>query len=423
MRTRGRAKRRSTHPVERHRLPRDIWVLVVVSFVVAIGFGIVAPAIPGYATSFDVGVTSASIVISAFAFMRLIFAPVGGRLTAIFGERPIYIWGILILGVSTGACAFAQTYWQLLLFRSLGGIGSTMFTVSAAALLVRVTPPPIRGRASGLWATSFLLGNVAGPLVGGGLVIFSPRAPFLAYAAVLALAAFVAWMLLRNAAVVVSGPAGDEPALTIRRALRHPSYRAALISSFANGWAVFGVRMSLIPLFVTEVLLEEEGIAGLSLTAFAIGNAAVLLLSGKLADLIGRRPPLIVGLVIAAAGTTWLGTTGTVWTFMAATVVAGLGSGLMTPPQSAAVADVIGANSRGGPALAGFQMAADIGAICGPIVAGLVADNLSYSAAFGVTGVVLLIGTVAWVFAPETRPRPEPVVIADRPAVAQPAVP
>ena len=47
--------------------------------------------------------------------------------------------------------------------------------------------------------------------------------------------------------------------------------------------------------------------------------------------------------------------------------LAGVGSGLANPSQQAAVADVVGSKARGGPVLAAFQMAADIGAVIGPI--------------------------------------------------------
>lgn len=110
-------------------LPREIWVLVVASFVIALGFGLVAPALPQFARSFDVGVTAATVVVSSFAAMRLLFAPASGSLVQKLGERPVYITGLLIVALSTGACAFAASYWQLLVFRALGGIGSTMFTV------------------------------------------------------------------------------------------------------------------------------------------------------------------------------------------------------------------------------------------------------------------------------------------------------
>ena len=73
------------------------------------------------------------------------------------------------------------------------------------------------------------------------------------------------------------------------------------------------------------------------------------------------------------------------WPFLAASLVAGIGAGLLNPAQSAAVADVVGAKSNGGPVLAGFQMAADVGAILGPLITGVLADAVSYQAAFAVT--------------------------------------
>jgi MFS family permease len=54
--------------------------------------------------------------------------------------------------------------------------------------------------------------------------------------------------------------------------------------------------------------------------------------------------------------------------------------------------------------LAAFQMTADIGAILGPITAGLLADQLSYSAAFVLTGSISLLAAVAWLRSPETLP-------------------
>lgn len=387
------------------RLPREVWVLVAVSFVIAVGFGIVAPALPTFARSFNVSVTAASIVVSAFALMRLAFAPASGKLVSRLGERPVYIWGITLVGLSTGACAFAAQYWQLLVLRSLGGIGSTMFTVSAVALLIRLTPPPKRGRATGLWATSFLLGNVTGPLLGGGLIGISLRAPFVVYAVSLFLAAAVAWLFLRRSTLLDAVDAADDPEMTVRQALRHPTYRAALASNFASGWVVFGVRISVVPLYVVEVLGQPDAMAGVALAVFAAGNVVTLMVSGRIADSLGRRPPMLAGLLVAGGATIWLGFSEGVAEFMVATAIAGLGAGLITPPQGAAVADVIGSTAKGGPVLAGFQMAADIGAILGPVAAGMLADRLSYNAAFVVTGAISLLAALVWLGAPETLPR------------------
>jgi MFS family permease len=325
-------------------------------------------------------------------------------LVTVLGERRVYLTGISIVAVTTGACAFVANYWQLLIFRSVGGIGSTMFTVSAIALLIRVTPTDLRGRASGLWGTGFLLGNVTGPLLGGGLLTISLRAPFLVYAGMLFIAVAIVWWFLRNSPLATTVDDPDAPRIPLRTAMRHRAYTAALASSFANGWAVFGVRVSLVPLFVEEVLHRDGAFAGTALAVFAAGNVAMLLISGRLADSIGRKPLIIAGLIVAGGGTIWVGFTDNVPLFFAATVVSGIGSGLLTPPQQATVADVIGSKGRGGPVLAAFQMSADIGAVIGPITAGLLADGLSYTAAFATTGALALVAALVWLPAPETLP-------------------
>ena len=183
------------------QIPRGIWVLLSANVVIALGYGFIAPALPTFARTFNVSFTAATAVISAFAVMRLAFAPATGRLVTVFGERRIYLTGLLIVAASTLACAFAQSYWQLLIFRSLGGIGSTMFTVSAVALLVRMAPPTKRGRVSAAYGSAFLLGNVFGPVLGGLLAGLGLRAPFLIYGVALLIAAGAGLILWLRPAV------------------------------------------------------------------------------------------------------------------------------------------------------------------------------------------------------------------------------
>ncbi|WP_183650433.1 MFS transporter [Prauserella isguenensis] len=385
-------------------MPREVYVLVGASFLIAIGYGIIGPALPNFAHSFDVGLTAASFVVSAFALVRLLFAPVSGRLVTRFGERPTYLWGVSIVAASTILCAFAAEYWQLLLFRAIGGVGSTMFTVSAIGLLIRISPPQLRGRASGLWGTSFLLGGVAGPVLGSGLVAVSLRAPFLVYGVALVAATVLVFWQLRRSDLASRADDDEAPTMTFREALRHPTYRAALTSNLTNGWVVLGVRMSLIPLFVSAVLAKDETFTGLALALFAGANALVLLGSGRFADTHGRKPPALAGLALLAVGTVALGLTENTWLFLAATVVTGVGAGFLNPAHNAALADVLGSKARGGSVLAGFQMAADVGAVVGPLAAGAIAEEWSFTAAFAVTGVIAAGGFVLWLLAKETLP-------------------
>ncbi|WP_280318396.1 MFS transporter [Nocardia wallacei] len=388
------------------RLPVEISVLIGAAFIIALGFGLVAPVLPQYARSFGVGVAAASAIVSAFALMRLLFAPVSGRLVQRLGERSVYLGGLLIVALSTGACALAQGYWQLIVLRALGGIGSTMFTVSSLGLVIRLSPPGERGRVSGLWSTSFLLGSLGGPLVGGALAGLGLRMPFVIYAVALLAASGVVYWSLRGSQLAAPEAPGRVRVMTFRQAVRRPAYWAVLWSNFANGAAVFGVRMALVPLLVVEVLGESGAAAGVVLTAFAAGNAAVLFVSGRMSDRLGRKPFLITGTLVCAAGTIGLGLSPNLGWLLVASCVAGLGSGMFTPSQQAAVADIIGPDRRGGPVLAGFQMAADLGTVLGPVLVGALAQRISFGWGLAVTGALLVVAAVGWAAVPEPLRRP-----------------
>ena len=180
-------------------------MLIASNAVIALGYGVVSPVLPQYARNFGVSISAATFVITAFAAMRLCFAPPTGLLIQRLGERRVYVSGILIVAVTTGACAFAQTYWQLLLFRSLGGIGSTMFFVSALGLMIRISPEDARGRVAGMFSTSFLLGSVAGPVLGAATAGFGLGAPFIIYGGALMVAAAVVFFSLRHSSLGRAG--------------------------------------------------------------------------------------------------------------------------------------------------------------------------------------------------------------------------
>ena len=388
------------------RIPRGIWVLLSANVVIALGYGFIAPALPTFARTFNVSFTAATAVVSAFAVMRLMFAPATGRLVTVFGERRIYLTGLLIVAASTLACAFAQTYWQLLVFRGLGGIGSTMFSISAMALLIRMAPSDIRGRVSGFFSAGFLIGSITGPLIGAALVGFGLRVPFVVYAVALLVASTVVATQLRE---VIAPDQADGPTgalIGFRTALRDSAYRAILASNFTQGWASMGVRVAVVPLFITESLGAGAGMAGIVLAVYAAGNVLAILVAGRLSDRFGRRPIMLPGLVITVVATIALG-------FSPIVGVAGVGSGLFAPTHQAALADVLGNRQQGGSALAAYGMSSDLGAVTGPVIVGFVADRVGFGPAFVLTGVVAAVALVLWVFARETAP----AIVGDGPTM------
>ena len=109
---------------------------------------------------------------------------------------------------------------------------------------------------------AFLIGSVGGPVLGSLTAGLGLAAPFVIYGAALLVAAAVVFVSLRNSPVGAP-EVSTEPAVSVRTVLRHRAYRAALFSNFATGWAAFGLRIALVPLFVVEVLGRGAGHRGL----------------------------------------------------------------------------------------------------------------------------------------------------------------
>ncbi|WP_375162488.1 MFS transporter [Micrococcus sp. HG099] len=402
----------SSSRTARAPLPREIKVLVAAAFIIAIGFGIIAPLLPQYAASFNASATAVAAVVSAFGVTRLLFAPLSGRLTNRLGETPVYMTGVLIVAASMFLIAFAQTFAQLLAFRAIGGVGSTLFTVSAMAFLARKAPPSMRGRVSGAYASAFLIGNIVGPIVGSALAVFGYRAPFLIYGTSLVIAAALVFFMLKDTRLADRAARDARPAMPVKEALENPSYRAALVSFFANGWATFGVRNSVMPLFAASAFAgsgllgwQVDGalMAGLALSVFALGNVVAVTFSSRLSDVHGRKPLILTGLLVMAVTTGVLGWMQSPLLFLLACLVSGAGTGVLNAPQQAAIADVVGQGRRSGAVMSSAQMSADLGAIIGPLLAGLVVDAAGYGWAFVLTGGVILLGALAWWRAPETN--------------------
>ncbi len=390
-------------------LPGEVGVIAAIAFSVALGFGIAAPALPLYARYFGVSAFLAGAVIGIFALMRLLASPPAGWLIGRVGERRVLTSGLLIVAVSSALAGAAQSYPQLLVMRSVGGIGSAMFTVSAMSLILRVVAPDQRGQASAAFQAGFLIGGVAGPAVGGLVVGISIRAPFYVYAVTLLVAAAVAWRYLprqvRGGAAGQEGPARRpetvEPPITLRAALRLPQFRAALAANLTNGFVTFGLRTSLVPLFVVEGLNESASLSAMGFLVAAAAQAATLVPAGRMTDGRGRRPAILIGTSATALGMLALVIAGAPWLFLVAMAVLGFSSAFMGSGPAATAGDVAGSGGRGS-VIAAYQMVADFGAIVGPLIAGLLADSFGFAPAFAVGAAVAVVALLLGTRMPET---------------------
>ena len=373
------------------RLSREVLVLGVIAFFVMVGFGVVVPVLPVYVRSFGVGNLEIGAVVSAFALMRFVASPFCGRLIDWAGERAILATGIGIVALSSGLVGVAQNYPQLLLLRGAGGIGSAMFTVSAMTLLLGSTSPGIRGRAIGFYQGGFLLGGMAGPALGGLLATISLTAPFFFYAGTLTVAGILGLLLLgpsRRTGVDESGAA--VPRVPFRTVLRDPRFRAACLANFSQGWTSFGVRNALIPVLVVEVLRGPSSWTGIAFAFAAVAQTLALAPAARFVDTVGRRPAIIGAYALAAATIMAVPFAPDIVVLTGLLCVYGVASAFMGTAPAAAVGDAAGAG--GGRPVAVFSMFSDFGAIIGPLVAGFLADRLSYPMAF-LVGALFFLAT------------------------------
>jgi MFS family permease len=378
----------------RSSLPREVYVLGLVAFCVAVGFGVLVPVLPVFARSFGVGNTEVGAVISAFALMRLVSSPFCGWLIKVFSERIIMATGIFIVAISSGLAGISRSYVQLLVLRGVGGIGSAMFTVSAFTLLLTSVEAGVRGRAAGFFQAGFLIGGITGPAVGGALAAISLTAPFFFYAGTLAVAGTVGLLLLRR-----RGPKPDEEnaesAVSIRDLVRDARYQAACVTNLAQGWTSFGVRSSLVPVLVVELLHRPASWTGIAFACASVVQTIAVGPAGRFTDTVGRRPAMILGGTVAAVSIMAVPFAPNIWLLIVVLCLYGIASAFLGTAPAAAVGDAAG--SRSGTAVAVFSMCSDIGAIVGPLVAGLLADTLSYPAAFGAGAALMLVAAaLAW---------------------------
>lgn len=375
-------------------LPREVQTLTIASFFVAMGYGIIVPSIPIYTRSFGVSATAVGFVISAFAIMRFVSGLFSGKLVNNLGERKVFAFGVYMVSISSLLSAIAINYWQLLAFRTAGGLGSSMFSVAASSVIFKSVAPDLRARAQSIYNGAFIIGAVAGPALGGLLMGISLRAPFYVYAIMLFISGVIAHRYLRASHLEPANQT-DESEMTIKDALDLSAFRIAVITTFLFGLAVLGPRLSIIPIFVVEDLKGSNSLVGYVYTAAALLQGVFLMKAGHLSDVRGRKLMLKIGSVVTWVGMSMFLFAGHEAIFIIAMLVIGIGTAFLSTTPAAIVGDLI--TGKSGKVIGFYQMATDAGMIIGPILTGYLADLYSYKTAFAATLAIYSITVVlAW---------------------------
>ena len=360
------------------------------------------PAIPVFAKTFGVNNAAIGLMVSAFAITRFASGLISGALTDRFGERRVFATGVFMVAFFTFLAGIAQNYEQLLIFRAAGGLGSSMFSVAAGSVILRSVDDRHRGHAQSVYQGAFILGGIAGPAIGGLLSIISLRAPFFVYSILLFVSGVVALAFLKNNSTVPHLSKSQESESTsIAQALTMKPYRIALILAFISAWIFYGLRSSILPIFVIEELDSTIAVVGYGLALSAVLQGMFLLRGGRFSDSKGRRSASIIGANAVMLGILLLTFATNVWVYLLSMAVIGFGGAFLATVPASIVGDII--KGKGGKVIALFQMAGDAGMIVGPIFIGWLSDLYSYRIAFGASAAIFLVALFLVYQIPETR--------------------
>ena len=387
------------------RIP-SVRVVILGTFVIMLGWGIVAPALPLYARSFNVGYDAVGLLIASFAFTRLLFDLVAGPIVQRFGERPVVVWGSVVVGLSSVMAALAPTFPLLVLFRGLGGAGSAVFFAAIMAFLLRTSPKEYLGRVMGVFFGAFNLGVICGQPVGGLIAdAFGLASPLWAYGA----ACFVAAGLYQ---VTLSPPDPDAekpPRVKLRSLRWNRPFITVLASNTAYFWMIAGVWSTLIPLFGKErVGLSEIGV-GLALAVASAAEFVVLFNAGSLTDKLGRKAvmvPSFAGMAIAVAA---FGLAEPVTIFFIGMAVLGVTFGYGGIPAPVMLSDIT-PEEHSPTAIGVYRFVGDLGFVLGPLLAGGAASLFGFEWAFALSAIPAVVALGLLLSIPDTRPAPEAAV-------------
>ncbi|MET9959229.1 MFS transporter [Streptomyces sp. NPDC006326] len=324
-------------------------------FLVGLDTTIVNVGLPAIGRGLGVGTRSLEWTVDAYTFVLASLLISSGALADRFGRRRVFQCGLLVFGAASLACAAAPSVGALIAARAVQGIGASMLSPVALAIVVNAMPDPKqRAQAIGIWASVFGLSMAAGPVAGGALIdgfgwrsVFWINAPVIVAALVLsglfvpesrapqarrldlpgqALLAVViggsvgvliegpriGWTSLAALAaygVVAAATAGfvrvelrrDEP-LVDPRLFRRPLFSGAVLGAVAV-FVALNTTLLLTTLYLQHTRQWTPLAAGVAALPMALGATVCAPWSGRLVGRTGPRLPLVLaGGFIAAGG-------------------------------------------------------------------------------------------------------------------------
>ncbi|MDA8099609.1 MAG: MDR family MFS transporter [Nitrospiraceae bacterium] len=115
------------------------------------------------------GLEHLSWVVTSFLLTSTAVTPLYGKLSDLYGRKPLFLIAIVLFLIGSSLCGLSQTMAQLILFRGIQGLGAGGLMTLAMTTIADLVAPRERGRYQGLFGAVFAFSSIAGPLVGGFL--------------------------------------------------------------------------------------------------------------------------------------------------------------------------------------------------------------------------------------------------------------
>jgi EmrB/QacA subfamily drug resistance transporter len=162
----------------RRQLALTLGALMLCVFLAALDSSIVANALPRIVVDLH-GFELYAWVTTGYLLSSTAVVPIGGKLGDRYGRKPMLVGGASFFLAMTLLCGLAQSMPQLIILRTLQGLGGGILTATVFAVMGQLLSPAERARISGLITATFSLAGAMGPVVGGYLTdTFSWRAVF-----------------------------------------------------------------------------------------------------------------------------------------------------------------------------------------------------------------------------------------------------
>ena len=149
------------------------WILaatILASVIAYVDESVVNVALPAIEKDLATSVAVIQWVINAYALSLAAFLLIGGAAGDQFGRRRIFVVGICIFAIASVWCGFAPSVTQLIIARTLQGIGGALLIPCSLAIIGASFNEGERGKAIGTWAGFSAIAAAIGPLLGGWIV-------------------------------------------------------------------------------------------------------------------------------------------------------------------------------------------------------------------------------------------------------------